>query len=1108
MMRCTRKPLLQTMFKSLLRFLLLGWLCLSLIITPQIVWAANVMIMGSLTHIETDLGNAILTIDGIDSHMRLGVTPRGELTVSQFSARQVTLQFKAEPPPADKKAAAPMPSHIHIPLPFQLQAGTIGRLTIKQGASITQIEHIQFDLHADNTDLQFRITNAASPWGNIQTTFDMQNSAPFPVNGWLELKQAQGEMPYYLRTELHGDLNRLQITSAHHYQPGAKPYAIVPATGQTQGDQMQDHQTQDLVQLDASIGLDAARSSHLHFHLKNLQVSHLHPQLAGKMDVQIQADGSLAEHGIMHVTIDAGDSRLQQQTLTLRGTASLSGTQLLAVDILAQLDQNTFKLQGGADTSSPATTQLQWQASLPDLAQCMPGFAGQLSGQGSLRHGPAQTTANFELHGQQLRLPQGLSLPSLQASGQVSSQSQAPLKLSVQLNGLAQQDTQGNSSPPIDATLTLQGSLAQHQLALHVQDSDPLLHRKVNAQLAGTSDSQGWHGQLTQLEDETGKVFQLAHAAALNWHPQQGFYLQDLAMNVIGGQLLMKQLAYRPAASTSTGQAASAMQLNSQGALKEFPLQALLAWANPTIQAPLPAQHLRLNVDWNLKLDQALNGTFQLQKASGDWFVYDATNTQWHALQLQKVTAGLQAINNRITLATTIETAQAGTLTVQAGSEISPTPNGFVLKKSAPLTARLEGHLSKIDWLGKLLPDIQPAGAITLDVRVNGTLAHPQLQGSITGSGLALSIPSQGLWLQQGTLNIGLQGEQARLNQMQFSGKTGQLTGTGLLAFNQTDWQLDLGLNMDQLQALSRVDRWVQLSGSTQLHMTPEQTRIQGKLKIHKGLFELPKADKPQLSEDVVIASSEIAPAKPASRLSLQDFALDFGDKPSLPFKESEQFMLRGQGLNGALSGQMRLNGELDQLTATGTLEITGTYLAYGQSLNIETGRLIFSGKIPNIGLDILATRQVESTKVGIQINGSLQTPQLKLVATPETTNENKVSLLVLGQPMSAVGSNDMAMLSVAAGALLSQGDSVSLQTKIAQTIGLDSIDVRGSGSTNYAVSVGKRINRNLVVGYEKSIVGLLNVGKLTYQLTKRIVIETRTGSDNALDVFYSFSFD
>jgi len=296
---------------------------------------------------------------------------------------------------------------------------------------------------------------------------------------------------------------------------------------------------------------------------------------------------------------------------------------------------------------------------------------------------------------------------------------------------------------------------------------------------------------------------------------------------------------------------------------------------------------------------------------------------------------------------------------------------------------------------------------------------------------------------------------------------------------------------------------------NTHLSMNSKQTALSGSLKIHKGLFELPKADKPTLDEDVVIESPQASQAQAPSTLRFKDFTLDFGDKPLvLPLKESEQFMLRGQGLNGALSGKLQLNGLLNELAAAGTLEITGTYLAYGQSLNIETGRLIFSGKLPNIGLDILATRQVESTKVGIQINGSLQTPQLKLVSTPETSNENKVSLLVLGQPMSQVGSNDMALLSVAAGALLSQGDSVSLQTKIAQAVGLDSIDVRGTGPTNYAVSVGKRINRNLVIGYEKSIVGLLNVGKLTYQLTKRISIETRTGSDNALDVFYGFSFD
>lgn len=1104
-----RQPHWSTPFRSLLHKLLALFLSVSLILTPQMVWAANVMIMGSMTHIETDLGNAILTVDGIDSHMQLTVTPRGELTVSQFSAQQVTLQFKKDIAPDQKPGPdqknAPLPQHINIPLPLQLQSGNIARLTIKQGDSISHINHIRFDLRADNSRLQFRIVDATSPWGNIHSTFDMQNQAPFPVQGWLELLQDQGETPYHLRTELRGDLSRVQISANHQYQPGAKPYAITPVASQSQAGAMQ-----DVVQLDASIGLDEQRSSHLLFHLKNMQAKHLHPQLAGRVDMQIVADGSLAEHGSMHLTLDAGDSHIQQQALTLRGTASFSGTQLLKVDLLAQLDQNSFKLQGGADGLPPGTTQLQWQAALPHIEQFMPGFAGQFNGKGSLRSHAGDYAAQFELTGQQLSLPQGVSLPALQASAQLSSQSQAPLQLSVNLKGLSQQDSQGNSSPPIDATLRAQGNLAKHQLDLHIQDTDDQRHRTVNAALQGSTDDQGWHGQLTQLEDETGKVFKLAHPASLQWQASQGFRLQDLVIQAMGGQLQLSQLQYKPASTANQGAEAPTemMQLHSQGTLNQFPLQAIMAWANPVAQTALPEQHLRLNAQWNLHLDHALNGEVQLEKASGDWFVYDTAQADWHALELHTLQASVQAHNNRITLNTALETAHAGNLHMQASTEITPTPTGFVVKKTAPLSGQLSGNFSKIDWLGKLLPDIQPAGQLALDIRASGTVAQPQLEGSITGNALALSIPAQGLWLEKGTLNIRLQGAQAHLDQMQFSGRTGQLTGQGTLAFSPQQWQLDLALKMDQLQALSRIDRWVQLSGETQLQLTPAQTRIQGKLRIHKGLFELPKADKPQLSEDIIIESNAVTPPAPPSRLLLQALSIDFGDKPTPPFKDSEQFMLRGQGLNGALSGQLRLDGELDQLTAAGTLEITGTYLAYGQSLNIETGRLIFSGKIPNIGLDILATRQVETTKVGIQINGSLQTPQLKLVATPETTNENKIALLVLGQPISTVGSNDMAMLSVAAGALLSPGDSVPLQTKIAQTIGLDSIDVRGSGSTNYAVSVGKRINKRLVVGYEKSIVGLLNVGKLTYQLTNRISIETRTGSDNALDVFYGFSFD
>ena len=1091
------------LLSRLCRLSLVTMLCMSLIITPQMVWAANVMVVTSLKEFETDLGNATLKVEGIASDMRLGVTPRGELTVSSFTAKQVTLQFKApaDTPPANTKTASgPLPKRINIPLPFHLLSGNIERLTIIQGQSTYQIEQIRFDLDADNQAMQFRIAQAHSPWGEISTHFQMQNAAPFPLNGWMDVQQLQGNLPYHLRTELHGDLTKVEIAASHHYQPDAKPFAIVPAA----------QEAEDVVALKATIGLDEARNSHFLFHLQQFQARHVHPQLAGHMDLKVTADGNLTDNGTIQVTVDAGDSRLQAQPLIVRGTATLQGQQLSQVDLLAQLDKNTFTLRSTQPTPS-AGSQLTWQANLPNLAQFMPGFSGQVKGEGTLQHLADGFHASYKLAGQQLQLPKGLVIAGFEVQGQASDNPQAAIDHRINLHGLSQQNTQGTDSPPIEAELNLKGTLAQHQLTLQIKDADPLLQRNIQLALHGAWKDESWQAQLTQLQDATGKVFQLANPATMSWSTSQGFNLQQLALNVYEGQLQLEKLHYRPAksANAAAAQAGDMMQLQSRGALKDFPLQALSAWLVPDQSAPLPADHLQLSAQWDIQLDQRLNGFLQLQRSKGDWQVYDINHAKWQGLGLQTLSANVKADNNKVSVESTIQSADAINLQLSGNTVVTPTPAGFVIKNSAPVSASLKADIRQLSWFSKLFTDIQPAGSLAVEAQVSGVMADPQLKGSIQGESLALQVPSQGVWLEQGRLNATMAGDQVTFNQIHFAGKSGQLDATGVLGLNQKKWQLDLSAQLNKLQALSRVDRWVQLSGNTKLQLNSENTNISGNLKIHKGLFELPKADKPQLDEDVIIESPENAAANTKSSVRFQDFGLDFGDKPLvLPFKESEQFMLRGQGLNAALSGKMRLDGTLDDLAATGTLDLTGTYLAYGQSLNIETGRLIFSGKIPNIGLDILATRQVESTKVGIQINGSLQTPELKLVSTPETSNENKISLLVLGQPMSAVGSNDLAMLSVAASALLSQGDSVSLQTKIAQTIGLDSIDVRGSGSTNYAVSVGKRINSKLVVGYEKSIVGLLNVGKLTYQLTNRISIETRTGSENALDVFYGFSFD
>jgi translocation and assembly module TamB len=181
--------------------------------------------------------------------------------------------------------------------------------------------------------------------------------------------------------------------------------------------------------------------------------------------------------------------------------------------------------------------------------------------------------------------------------------------------------------------------------------------------------------------------------------------------------------------------------------------------------------------------------------------------------------------------------------------------------------------------------------------------------------------------------------------------------------------------------------------------------------------------------------------------------------------------------------------------------------MAYGQVLKIERGQLNFSGPIDNPGLDILALREHATVRAGVEIKGSVLNPAIRLVSIPEVSDSEKLSWLVFGHGMDQVGKDQFAILSLAAGALLSQGQSVPLQTSFARAAGLDSFNIGGSDAENVSFNLGKRLAPNLYLSYEKEVNGLLNVARLTYDITKRWSLRTQAGSESAVDVLYTFSF-
>jgi translocation and assembly module TamB len=61
---------------------------------------------------------------------------------------------------------------------------------------------------------------------------------------------------------------------------------------------------------------------------------------------------------------------------------------------------------------------------------------------------------------------------------------------------------------------------------------------------------------------------------------------------------------------------------------------------------------------------------------------------------------------------------------------------------------------------------------------------------------------------------------------------------------------------------------------------------------------------------------------------------------------------------------------------------------------------------------------------------------------------------------------------------------------------------------TSQIVTLGKRLSDRLYLSYEQSTATAQNVVKFTYELTRRLSLVSRAGTDNAVDLYYTFGFD
>ncbi len=387
------------------------------------------------------------------------------------------------------------------------------------------------------------------------------------------------------------------------------------------------------------------------------------------------------------------------------------------------------------------------------------------------------------------------------------------------------------------------------------------------------------------------------------------------------------------------------------------------------------------------------------------------------------------------------------------------------------------------------------AGRLDGSGRLSGGLLAPQVNGNLLLSGGEVSGPELPTTISDLQVQAQIAGENVQLNGSWKGGESGQGRLSGHIGWADA-LAVDITLKGEQLPVT--VEPYAALQVAPDLHITMHGDRlaIAGKVLVPKGeitVRELPPSTV-KVSDDTVIVGNQNEEGKPPMAIAM-DIDVIVG-QDTLSFS--------GFGLTATLQGQVHIGDNLD---TRGELRLNdGRYRAYGQRLSIRRARLLFAGPVDQPYLDIEAIRQTGDVIAGIRLSGSAEQPTTQIFSEPAMSQEQALSYLVLGRPLSTTG-EDNNMLAQAALGLGLMGSS-SVTSSLAKNLGVQDfeLDTQGSGNKTAVVASGK-ITEKLSLRYGVGVFEPANTIALRYLLTKRVYLEAASGVASSLDIFYKRDF-
>lgn len=784
---------------------------------------------------------------------------------------------------------------------------------------------------------------------------------------------------------------------------------------------------------------------------KNIQPQRFYPQINGNINSELSINAKQDnEHMNVVATIHALTGQLQRQPLSGTGvvTFNQAAQQLNIADMALNVAGNRLNANGTLALSQTGTSDITAKIDAKQLNRLLPELKGSIIADVQAKGNLSKPEITGTISGQNLAYQQH-RMQQLATTIDVSL-ARDTVALNTNITGI---NSAGNAID--NAKVIVSGKLSQHQIqaTLSTPKAGNLPQLQLQANGGLDVNSLTWKGRLNRLV--------AGHSLLGTWGLAQPTAMTLSADNVGVEKLCLQQQASRICADGQLRQQHGKFTVGiEQLSTKQF------------------AQLLPPSV----KIDTLLNGTADIELSNGKPQVKGKITANGGKLDLvagsgglsdriQQLEAAFTLKNNRLEAVASGDLKKVGTVKLET---VLPNVGDSTINATVKLNS------PRLAFLEELVPQISNVdGKLTGDMTLSGNPSQRlNVAGKITLHNTNLNVPQFGTQIRGLTLDIFAKDG----NQIGFKG--GASAGDGKFTIdgniNPASQQGELAIKGSNFQIADSRQFKIAINPDVKI-IFADSIKIRGEIVVPKALIvPTSTGSKITASEDVVLPQSKAKKQSKNSPLDVE-IAIKLGDDVRVASADIETRLLGGINVLAKPGKAPFANGVIS--VQTGELRV------YGQQLNIQRGRVIFSnGPIANPALDVRATREIDSedVTVGVNVLGYASKPEISLFSTPSMPDSSILSYLLFGKPPNSDTFSSTALL---------QTGGIVGANKIARDVrgatGLDVLDISLSG-----VEAGKNLTKKIYVGVRTDFFDAINQFLLNYNISGRTYLKTAVGTN------------